>query len=72
MSQILSEIMSPCPCEGYEPPRRMTEQEYRWASSVLVAYLFGELRIPHGLFIDGNDPGAVAFLENWNPAEVPQ
>ena len=67
MSQIHSEIVSACHCEGYEPSRSMTEQEYRWASSVLVAYLFGELGLPHRLFINGNDPGAVAFLENWTP-----
>lgn len=72
MSRILIEPVSTCPCEGYEPPRRMTEQEYQWASSILAAYLFGELGIPHRLFISGDAPGAVMFLENWTPAELAQ
>ena len=50
----------------------MTEQEYQWASSILAAYLFGELGIPHRLFISGDAPGAVMFLENWTPAELAQ
>jgi len=69
VSHTLPERISVCTCEGYDLPRKMTEEEYRWASSVLVAYLFGELGLPHRLFIDGNDIGAEHFLREWTPNE---
>ena len=59
-------------CDGYEPARMMTGPEYLCLASMHAAYIFGELRLPPGLFLPYlvDKPGAVRFIDNWIPTET--